>query len=130
MNRRRTRFGFTLLEVIVGTVLMATVVVSLLNAASLHQRRQEVAIERQAAIRRLDQLVSGWFDRGQRIPSVRLQPFSDNSKWMWQTQVIGAQNVFSVPTNIVRVSIFRRESSGRQSLTLLTSLDLLQDASR
>ena len=119
------RQAFTLLEVVVGLVLMGSLVAFGLVALSSHQHAIALAKQKQQANLVADELLTKWYEV-QGAPPVRGQGIVvQNQEWMWRTQPVGSRSVCGLQTNVVRLEILGRAGNAR-GLAVLVSLDLLQ----
>lgn len=62
------RAGLTLIEVLMATILMATLMVGLLVAFQRHRSQIKFAYEKHQALEFLDELLTGWFSNDDRLP--------------------------------------------------------------
>lgn len=121
---RGHRPGMTLVEVVVGLMLLASLGVGTLLACGAHQRQLQRASERMEAVEIADQLLASWYASGQRLPRAatgQIQLVSD--RWIWQTRVIRQARVESLPVEVVRLELSRLTSTGARRH--VSSVDLL-----
>ncbi len=121
MNRR----GFTLLEVVIGLVLLATVLVTSLLAMGRQRRMLRQANDRQQAISLADALLTGWHQSTTGVPLRAAAPIVERPGWWWQTEVVANRIVFGRSHPIVRLQIVDR-TLPLQSEVVLLSIELLQ----
>lgn len=120
MNRR----GFTLLEVVVGLVLLATVLVTSLLALGKQRQILRQATDRQQAISLADAFLTKWHQSTTGVPLRGSGPIAERAGWWWQTEVVANRLVFGKPRPIVRLQIIDRSSNSINHLVLL-SIELL-----
>jgi prepilin-type N-terminal cleavage/methylation domain-containing protein len=104
-KRHRYCRGFTLIEVVLGLVLLATLLVALMLAAARLRRLDRLAHDRQAATLVADHLLAGWLDSATGIPVASVGPIAGRPDWVWRTTLIRNQLIFGVPTAIVRLDV-------------------------
>lgn len=124
--------GFTLMEVVVGLALAATLLVAVLAACGHHLRQLRLADSRMIAIKTADQMLAEWYHRDGRVPINAGGVCRQNSSLTWQTEarttVLGASsNKNSFKVEFVRLSIFRKEEN--TNTTPLISIEIMQPAS-
>jgi len=126
-NRRswRRREAFTLLEVIVALVLMASVLVGSLLSFSAHQRQLAAADKRVAAIAVADDLLSQLTGDSRRLPYPLREVIPGYPNWFWQTSVVGTTSPLGIPMRVIRLSVieFRPQDGVLQTLA---SVDLVE----
>jgi prepilin-type N-terminal cleavage/methylation domain-containing protein len=107
------RRGLTLVEVIAGLVLLATLLTAVLAAFKTHATQIRGARERLKASATAEELVSGWAAQGA-LPAVGTQkPLPGTDGWFWR--VLANESPLSGPvkTGTVRVEIIRpRDAAG------------------
>ncbi|NND99091.1 MAG: type II secretion system protein [Pirellulaceae bacterium] len=130
-RKRKRRQAFTILEVVVGTTLLASLVVSVLIAISSHQKKVRVAQQRIVATRLADELLSRWMQSTDGVPlSARGTLLPDQTRMVsqaitWQTNVIDRRELCGIPVHVVRLSLtgHARDKPGR----VLCSVDVVVD---
>ena len=116
--------AFTLLEVIVGLTLMATMLVGSLLAFAAHQRQARFADAKLQAVVIADELLDRLSGSPGGLPSAARGVIPGKPGWFWQTSPVGAIAPAQIPVRIIRFQIFSRTASG--PLTPLVTVDLLQ----
>jgi prepilin-type N-terminal cleavage/methylation domain-containing protein len=109
MKHRR---GFTLIEVLAGLILMATIMSTAMVAFNRH-RKQAMASQRllvgaqmaDATLEQLSQLNEG-------IPESSTGMVAGQPTWRWQTQLIGLAKPAGVDAAVIRFSI--QQEDGRE----------------
>lgn len=96
--------GFTMVELVVGLVLLATLLVSMLMVISRQRKASRMAVARQQAVQAADQLLAGWFDAQAGIPLVGQGPVA-GTNMLWQTRVARNVSLFEQAVPVVRLSI-------------------------
>lgn len=124
-RRLRDRRGFTLLEVVVGTVLLASLVSGVVLATGAHQRKLLFARQKAIAIQAADELLSGWDQSRSGIPPRAVGVLADGAM-QWQTQVLQSRLVCQIPVHVVRLTIHR--NSGDGGAIQLCLVDVIVDA--
>ncbi|MEM8733616.1 MAG: hypothetical protein AAGG44_05325 [Planctomycetota bacterium] len=109
-KKRLFRGGFTMVELVVGLVLLATLLVSMLMVLSRQRRANQIASARQQAVQAADQLLAGWFNSQAGMPLAG-QGQILGTQMVWRTQVARNVLVFEQPVPVVRMSIFLRGTS-------------------
>ena len=101
---RPRRAGFTLIEVVVGLVLMATLLVGLVLATTVHKRSLKRASDKLAAVAEADALlVDLTRQRAEWWPAAG--PVADRPAWQWSTRAVVAARPLGVPVQTVRLTI-------------------------
>ncbi len=121
---RVTARGFTLLEVLVGLVLMATVLVAIILAAARHKQLLRLAADRQAAIDQADRLLQSWSESATGIPLSASQALPIRG-WRWRTSVVANRSVFGRVCPVVRLEVLAISRSTGSEL-VLASVDTLR----
>lgn len=121
-NERST--AFTLIEVIVGLTLMATVLVSSLLSFAAHQKQRRFADAKIAAVTVADDLLHVMSASPEGIPARGRGLIPGQRNWFWQTSVVGAMAPAQVPMRVIRFEIIEQSSQG--SLRALVTVDLVQ----
>ena len=127
MVAMKRRGGFSLIEVVAGLVMMATVMAASLKAFADHQQRIRHANDRRRAVGLCDELLGELTTRRGGLPVAAdgRWPASGmgGEAWRWRLQTIDAGLVWDVPTRTVRLQIFGGD--GRE----LVHVDLLWNRS-
>ncbi len=125
--RRTTQknLAFTLLEVVVGLVLLATVLVSSLLALGRHQRQLRLASDRDSAISIADKLLARWMDSSARVPISTSASLAERPGWIWRTEVASNRVVMGRNCVVVRLEIVDRSAASRPEVVLV-SVETLQ----
>ena len=104
------RRGLTLVEVIAGLVLMATLLTSVLAAFRTHAAQIRAARDRLKASELAEGLLSEWMARNQ-LPAVGTQkPLPDTDGWIWRLLANEGQLSGPAPLRTVRVESADRKS--------------------
>tara|TARA_R110002049_G_scaffold4601_5_gene32723 strand:+ start:1012325 stop:1012750 length:426 start_codon:yes stop_codon:yes gene_type:complete len=119
-----TRGGFTLLEVVVGLILMATVLIGSMLSYSAHQRQLVASDKRIAAVSFADDLLSQLTAGQRRMPTSIRGVVAAQPNWYWQTAIIGRTAPMNVPMDVVRLSVFEVRPDG--TVQVLTSVDVVE----
>lgn len=123
--RIRQAHGFTLLEVVLALVLLATLLVSSLLALGRHRQALRFASDRQQAITVADALLSSWYQSPQGIPLLASAPIANRAGWWWKTEVVAQRPVFGRLHTVVRLQIVVRSASSQREISL-AAVEVLQ----
>lgn len=127
-SNRRTgtaKPAFTLLEVIVGLTLMATVLVSSLLAFSAHQKQRRFADNKIAAVAIADDLLNWMSGSPEGIPTVGRGLITGRPNWFWRTSVVGGSVPANIPVRVIRFEIMEQPAQ-RSPLRALVTIDLVE----
>ena len=105
-NRGVPRVGLTLIELVVGLVLLATLLVSILLASSRYEKSLRLAKDRRKAVQLADVLIAEWFDSPRGIPIQANGPL-DAEGLVWRTQLARNDQLFGRDVRIVRLDVSR-----------------------
>ena len=124
-NRRPldARAGFTLLEVVVGLTLMASLLVGSLLAFSAHQKQLRLAESKLAAAAAADDLLDRLSGSTEGIP-LRGRGNVRGTTWRWRTRPIGTAAPAGIQLDVIRFEI--AESLANGSLRVLTTVDVVK----
>ena len=114
--------GFTLIEVVVGLTLMATVVVASLLAFSAHQKQIRQARSKIAAVQVADDLLNRMSANRTGIPSSARGTIIDHPNWTWRTRVTAETIRAEIPLRIIQLEIFERQADSNLNLLASTSV--------
>ncbi len=123
MSRRRT--GFTLLEVVVGLMLMGSLVASALVALASHQHALLLAQRKQAALQVAQNLLSGWYDLRGNVPTRDQGALVIDRPWLWRTQKVSTRIVCGLPVHVIRLDVLGTVDE-RGPPQILASIELIQ----
>ena len=90
----KTDRGFTLIEVVVGITLMATVLATSLLAFSAHEKQIRQARVKLTALQVADEMLNRMSSSREGIPVSGAGPIPEHPNWSWQTSVVGPNDVF------------------------------------
>lgn len=102
------RRGLSLVEVIVGLALLATLVVGLFSALTLHQRQIHRAERDLHAQQIADRLLSSWFSVPlgvSPVPRWSQGAVPGEPRWLWRTRPVGLVRVERRVVEVVRLEI-------------------------
>ena len=116
--------AFTLLEVVVGLTLMASVLVGSLLAFSAHQKQQRHADAKLAAVALADELMNQFTSSRDGIPLFERVSIPGKPTWFWRTSVVGTTAPARVPMKVIRLEIAERTDEG--SLRPLATVDVVE----
>lgn len=125
-SRIDDRAAFTLLEVVVGLLLMATVLVGSLLSFSAHRKQRRVAESKIVAVGLADEWLTRWSASPEGIPSAGGGPIAGKPSWFWQTSIVGTAAPAGVPLRVIRFQIFEVTDERRQRP--LTTVEVVEPA--
>ncbi|MDZ4853062.1 MAG: prepilin-type N-terminal cleavage/methylation domain-containing protein [Pirellulaceae bacterium] len=105
-NKQRSRRAFTLIEVLLGAVLLSTLVVSSMLGFRIHQSKIRLSAHRVEAVAIADKLMSNWFHQPMGVPVGATGVIDPQRLWRWRTEPVGMSTVFGQPTLIVRLELY------------------------
>ena len=111
--RCRKGHGFTLLEVVVGLTLMASVLVGSLLSFSSHRRQQRTADAKIAAVAVADQLLNELSGLREGIPAIGRGMIAGRPNWFWTTDVVGTTAPADIPMQLIRLQVTEVDNEGR-----------------
>ena len=113
------RRGLTLIEVVAGIAILATLLVSILVAHKIHAEQLRKAQQRLAAIEELDRLLAEWSATGTWQP---VGTEGELEELQWRVVASDARVPDELGAEIVRVEVFRQNQ-------VLASAELLSESS-
>ena len=116
--------GFSLVEVVIGLVLMATLLVSTLLAYGAHQHQRALANAGIEAVAIADELLHRMSNSRDGIPSVGRGVIPGKPSWFWETTIVGTTLPAGVPLQVIRFQVGRVTSEG--AVQSLTSVDVVE----
>ncbi|WP_419189634.1 type II secretion system protein [Stieleria marina] len=117
---RRDRTGFTLLEVVIGVMLMASLVVGSLTALSRYRSSLAMAARKRQAMVVADDLLNVWVQSSNGLPGASVGEVGGESLFRWQTRVLSQRLICGVQTEVVRLEIYHPQSSNVAPYPLAT----------
>ena len=124
-RKRVARTAFTLLEVIVGLTLMATILVRSLLAFAAHQGERRFADNKIAAVAIADDMLNWMSGTPEGIPAIGRGLVPGKPNWFWQTSIVGATAAANVPLRVIRFTIIEQPTPRRPFRALVT-IDLVE----
>ncbi|MFK7738312.1 MAG: prepilin-type N-terminal cleavage/methylation domain-containing protein [Pirellulaceae bacterium] len=121
-SRSASKRGLTLIELVVGLVLLATVLVSILLASARYEKSSRLAKNRRQAVQLADNLLASWFDSPRGIPIQAKGRFGIED-FVWQTQLVRNDQLFGRGVRIVRLDVSKVAMPGTSTLL---SIELVQ----
>ena len=121
---KQRRLAFTLLEVVVGLTLMASVLVGSLLAFSAHQKQRRNADAKIVAVAIADELLNQFTSSREGIPAIGRGAISGQPNWFWRTGVVGASAPVGVPLRVIRLEVVEVTEQG--SLRPLATVDVVE----
>ena len=117
--------GFTLIEVVVGLVLLATLLVGVLQAYGAHHRQLAHARDQLVAAQLADDMLAAWVDAPRGVPRQAAGLIPQHPSWAWRTQVRGRREVAELPVEIIRFEIVSSGATPEDS-RLLSAVEIVQ----
>ena len=99
-----SRTGITLVEVVVGLILLSTLFVSMLGAFHTHRQQIQNAALRTKAIEACDELVATWQTSAAPIPVNARGTWND--KFRWTTRLTGQSMFGPIAIHIVTLDVY------------------------
>ena len=116
--------GFSLVEVVIGLVLMATVLASTLLAYTAHQRQRAMADAKLEAVVIADELLEVFSNSREGIPAAGRGAIMGKPGWFWQSGIAGTASPAELPVRIIRFQVGRISIDG--TAESLISVDLVE----
>lgn len=114
--------GFTLVEVIIGLSLMATVLVASLLAFSKHQKQIRLAKSKIAAVQIADELLNRMTASRNGVPPAAGGTIPNHPNWSWRTSVTTETFHPAISIQIINLQIFEQETDAEMNLLSSTSV--------
>lgn len=111
--RRSTR-GVTLVEAVLGTAILGSLLVSVLLAASRLHVQASRAESRIAACRVADGLLEAWWPKPDAFPRASEGAVAGSGGWSWRTRVVENAAARTVKAEVVALEIFA-PGAGRET---------------
>ena len=124
---RHRRRGITLVEVVVGLTLMASVLVGSLISFSAHQRQLRSAESKLAAVSIADDLLSRLSGSRGGVPRAARGTIAGRPGWYWQTRIVGVAAPAGIPLQVIRLEVI--EIRADRTARLLTHVDVVESSS-
>lgn len=123
MNRtRKSKKAFSLIEVVVALMLMATLLTTVIMAIGRQRRQGKLAEDRREAIRIADQLLSAWNESKNGIPLMNSGTIPEHNGWFWRTRVEANHPLFGTNFPTIGFEIIQRQT---QRDVMLVRLEIL-----
>jgi type II secretion system protein I len=127
--KHSSRNAFTLLEVVVGTTILASVLVSSMMAFGAHHRQARLAAAKLTAVSIADELLNQFSTSRTGIPSSDRGAIAGQRNWFWQTSLVGTTQPASVPLQVIRLEIIEVSNDGpARSLATVEVVKLVEGA--
>ncbi len=120
------RKGFTLIEVLVGMVLLSSLAIAALQGFKAHKRQLQFAEKKILAVAELDRLLTQWSGMPGGLPYTGLGPIGPQRTWIWQAQIVDQRLVFGQPKLVVRIDILEANSTDAKRWASVELLRKLQ----
>ena len=122
--RRRSAAGLTLIEVVAGLALLATILASLLYARVRFARNLSIADARLQAVAAADALLTDWTASGRPIPPSGAGAIAGRPLLRWQTQPVASDEARRMQARVVRLTI--RRADAPPTALPLASVDVVE----
>lgn len=122
---QKPRLAFTLVEVLLGMVLLASLAIVSMQGFRAHKLQLRFAEQRAIAIAELDRLLVGWENRPEGFPMAGFGIVGFERPWVWRASLIEQRTVFGRPMFVVRIGVFEND---RLDATMLAKVDILRGA--
>jgi prepilin-type N-terminal cleavage/methylation domain-containing protein len=120
-SKSSDRRGLTLVEVIAGLVLLATLLTSVLAAFKTHAAQIRGSRDRLKANAAVGELLSGWLAQGALPPLGTQKELAGADGWNWRLLANESQQSGPVKIGSVRVEVFRpRPAAGDEILACVS----------
>jgi prepilin-type N-terminal cleavage/methylation domain-containing protein len=104
-SRRCRRRAMTLVEVLAGLAILATVVAMILAARGRYLRQSALAQRRLHAVAAADELLTQWWKKPQAIPESGRGEVNGPDQLGWQTQVVPGETADQLGARVLRLEI-------------------------
>src|SRR5688572_8212504 len=104
--------GMTLIEVVAGLALMATLLVALLQAKVGHARQANLADRKLAAVATADRLLTYWWSEPGRFPIESTGRLRDDPRFAWRTGLVRNKSAEELQLDVVRLEIIDLQAKG------------------
>lgn len=111
--RSKHKNAFTLLEVVVGLTLMASVLVGSLFSFSAHHQQRRIADAKITAVAVADQLLNELSSAREGVPTAGRGMIAGKPNWFWTTHVIGITAPAQIPMRVIRLEVIEVNNEGR-----------------
>lgn len=128
-RRDSRRDGFTLLEVVVGLVLMATLLVAIVQATAVHKQNLRRASDKLAAVEVADALLTD-LTRTDETWWPASGPVANHPTWQWISEPAAAAAPLGVPVQVVRLRIVDATAAGPIELVRVEVVEPLREVRR
>ena len=116
--------AFTLIEVVVGLTLMASVLVGSLLSFSAHHQQRRIADAKLVAVAIADQLLNEMSATREGIPSVGRAWIAARPNLFCRTNVIGTAAPAQIPMQVIRLQVVEVNYGGR--MLPLATVDVVE----
>ena len=127
---RNVSRGFTLIEALAGSILLATLLVTVLLAKGNLARQNRQAADRVEACQVLEGLLNQWWSDRSKFPRNGEGEVPGQAAWRWQTHVLDNPQAKPLHAEVVAVALYPADGSADQpaarvEVLLTTDKDLL-----
>jgi hypothetical protein len=110
--------GATLVEVVAGLALLASLLTALLLARARYSQQWVLANQRLAAVQLADELLAEWWTEPQELPRADQGVLDEQRGWKWRTQVIQNHAADSIGVEVIRLEILQEDPEAIPLATL------------
>ncbi|MFK8113467.1 MAG: type II secretion system protein [Rubripirellula sp.] len=116
-SSHKPRPAFTLIEVVVGVTLLASVLVSSILAFGAHHRQTRIAEAKLAAVAVADELMNTFISQPDGIPNAARGVIAGRPGWLWQTRMVGTARPAGVLMQVIQLQVIElKQGSVPQAL--------------
>jgi prepilin-type N-terminal cleavage/methylation domain-containing protein len=123
---RTRRTAFTLVELLVGMMLLASLAVVSLQGFKAHKQQLRTAEQRILAANELDLLMTTWSALPNGFPINSQGLIAPDRTWIWRTQLIEPRKIFGQDKLLVRAEILEDASVNGKSLATIDFLKAIE----
>ncbi|MCX5647502.1 MAG: type II secretion system protein [Planctomycetota bacterium] len=109
--RQRGR-GFTLVEAVVGTAILGSVLAAVLLASARMQVQARRAAERTEACRVADELLESWWPKRDKMPLESEERVPGRKGWTWRARTVRRETLGGLEAETIAVEVFREGQAG------------------
>lgn len=124
-SARFVRKGLTLVEVVAGIALLATILVTMLIAYRANAEQIRKAHDRKLAIELLDELLANW-EQDLTVPVPGETGVFEDSPWSWRVVKVRQIPSSELPYGAIRVEVLHTAIDGQSDV--LATVEMLSEA--
>jgi hypothetical protein len=108
----------TLIEVVAGLALMATLLVALLQAKVGHARQANIADRKMAAVGAADRLLTYWWSHPEGFPAESAGKVPGDPRFAWRTGLVPNESAEEMQLDVVRLEIVDLQAKSQDPIVL------------